>query len=139
MQIDALQTSASALAAQRARMSTIAENLANVGTTRTIEGGPYRRQIARLEAEGPSFASLLTGAAKAGGVRVSVVTDPTPGQRAYVPGHPDADATGFVEMPNVNPIVEMMDLTIATRTYEANVTAIQALKSMAQKALEIGR
>jgi flagellar basal-body rod protein FlgC len=139
MEIDALQISASALAAQRARMTAITENLANANTTRTVEGGPYRRRIARLESETPPFATLLVGRMEPRGVRVSIVPDSSPGRRTYLPGHPDADTAGYVLMPNVNPIHEMTDLMVATRAYEANVTAIQAVKSMAQKALEIGR
>jgi flagellar basal-body rod protein FlgC len=139
MEIDALQISASALAAQRARMTAITENLANANTTRTVQGGPYRRRVARLESETPPFASLLVGRIEPRGVKVSFVSDLTPGRRTYLPGHPDADAEGYVLMPNVNPIQEMTDLMVATRAYEANVTAIQSVKAMAQKALEIGR
>jgi flagellar basal-body rod protein FlgC len=126
--MSSLNISASGLAAQRARLDVIAENLANAETTRTPDGGPYQRQQAVLAAD-PD-----------GGVKVSeVVADPRPPQRVYEPGNPDADAAGYVAMPNVNPVEEMVDLVTATRAYEANVTAFNAGKAMTRKALEIGR
>jgi flagellar basal-body rod protein FlgC len=137
--IDALAISASGLAAQRARLTAVAENLANASTTRTAEGGPYRRRVARIETEAPAFATLLAGQAAPRGVRATIVTEQEPGRRVYLPTHPDADPTGYVEMPNVDPIAEMTDLISATRAYEANVSAIQAHKAMAHKALELGR
>jgi len=137
----AMSISASALSANRVRLNVIAENLANANTTRTENGTPYRRRVTRLESEAPPFASLLPGApgAEGRGVRVAGVTPVGETRRQYMPGHPDADRDGYVELPNVNPVVEMTDMMAATRAYEANVTAIQALKSMAQKALELGR
>ena len=137
--LDPLAVSASALAAQRTRLNVITENLANANTTRMATGGPYQRKVVRFEAEGPAFASLLAGEGKSRGVRVAEVATVPGAVRIYHPGHPDADGSGYVNMPNVNPIVEMTDLMAATRAYEANVSAIQAAKSMAQKALEIGR
>jgi flagellar basal-body rod protein FlgC len=126
--MSSLNISASGLAAQRARLDLIAENLANAETTRTLDGGPYQRQQAVLTADSE------------GGVKVSgIVPDTRPSQRIFEPGHPDADATGYVAMPNVNPVEEMVDLVTATRAYEANVTAFNAGKAMTQKALEIGR
>lgn len=136
---DPLNVSASALSAQRARMNVIAENLANANTTKTAAGGPYRRRVVTLESETPPFAAVLAGASSSGGVRVAGVTEVGSSRLAYLPGHPEANKDGYVEMPDVNPIVEMTDLMAATRAYEANVTAIQAFKSMAQKALELGR
>ena len=136
---DPLSISASALAAQRVRLNVITENLANTNTTRMEGGGPYRRRVARFEADGPAFASLLAGETSGRGVRVAGISTVPGAVRVYHPGHPDADGTGFVDMPNVNPVVEMADLMAATRAYEANVSAIQALKSMSQKALELGR
>lgn len=136
---DPLSISASALAAQRTRMNVIAENLANVDTTRTEAGGPYRRRVTRIESDTPTFARLVTGEPETRGVRVAGVTTIGETRRVYTPGHPDADASGYVDMPNVNAVLEMTDMMAATRAYEANVTAIQALKSMAQKALELGR
>lgn len=135
----AMTISATALSAQRTRLNVIAENLANANTTRTESGGPYRRRAVRLESEAPSFAALLPGEAQLRGVRVGAVTETGDTRRQYMPGHPDADRDGYIEMPNVNPVMEMADMMAATRAYEANVSAIQALKSMAQKALELGR
>ena len=143
----ALAISASALSAQRIRMNVIASNLANATTTRTPEGGPYRRRDVLFEAVpvGESFSGILRAASRDSraslqGVAVQgVVEDPRPFQRVYQPGHPDADAEGYVLLPNVNPLEEMVNLIAATRAYEANVTAINATKAMALKALEIGR
>ncbi len=134
-----LGISASALSAQRTRLNVIAENLANVNTTRTETGGPYRRRVVSLESEAPLFASLLPGEPQLRGVKVGAVTQVQETRRQYDPGHPDADADGMVELPNVNPVMEMTDMLSATRAYEANVTAIQALKSMTLKALDLGR
>lgn len=144
----ALDISASGLSAQRLRLDIVAANLANAGTTRTPSGGPYRRQDVVFEAvEVDRFRDLLRGelatpAAATGeqlGVRVSeVVTDPSPPRMVYDPGHPHANPEGYVAYPNVNPLEEMVNLLDATRAYEANVTAVQAAKSMAMRALEIG-
>lgn len=136
---DPLAISASGLAAQRVRLNVITENLANTSTTRVDGGGPYQRKVARFEADGPAFASLLAGQTQARGVRVASVNTVPGAMRVYHPGHPDADGNGYVDMPNVNPVVEMVDLMAATRAYEANISAIQAVKAMAQKALELGR
>ena len=136
---DPLAISASGLAAQRVRLNVITENLANTSTTRVDGGGPYQRKIARFEADGPAFASLLAGETQSRGVRVASVNTVPGATRVYHPGHPDADGNGYVDMPNVNPVVEMVDLMAATRAYEANISAIQAVKAMAQKALELGR
>ena len=127
--MSSIDVSGSGLSAQRRRLDLIAENLANAETTRTPEGGPYRRQS-------PVFATDLMQ----GGVVVSdVVADPRPPRTVYQPGHPDADAAGYVRMPNVEVVEEMVDMISATRSYEANVTALNAAKSMTRKALEIGR
>jgi len=139
MPSDSIGVSASALAANRTRLNVIAENLANANTTRTAAGGPYRRRIATMESEAPAFSALLTGQDQPRGVRVGAIVEAGATRRAFVPGHPDADTEGYVEMPDINPIAEMTDLMTATRAYEANVSAIQAAKSMATKALEIGR
>ena len=122
-------TSASGMAAERLRLDTIASNLANINTTRTAEGGPYRRLMTVMEA-----------APDGRGVRVArIVQDESPPLLVHNPGHPDADADGNVAMPNVNPLLEMVDMISATRAYEANVAAFNAAKSMAAKALEIGK
>jgi flagellar basal-body rod protein FlgC len=137
---DAFSISASALSANRTRLNVIAENLANAQTTRTADGGPYRRRVVRLESETPSFAHILGGAAlDARGVRVATVQEVRESRRVHMPGHPDADPNGYVDMPNINAVSEMTDLMSVTRAYEANVTAMQAAKAMAQKALELGR
>jgi flagellar basal-body rod protein FlgC len=123
-------------------MNVIADNLANAETSRTPAGGPYRKKDVVFGAQPvPAFAELLNGIKSApGGVEVlAVVESPAPPRRVHRPGHPDADAQGYVALPDINPVIEMVDMIAATRAYEANVTAIQAAKAMAQKALEIGR
>lgn len=136
---DSFRISGSGLTAERVRMDTIANNLANANTTRTEDGGPYRRQMAVFEAVQTD--SRKGQAKKVGhGVRVvGIVDDPSPPRLVYDPQHPDANADGYVEMPNINVVTEMVDLISATRAYEANITAINAAKSMALKALDIGR
>lgn len=127
--------SASAMTAQRFWLERIANNLANATTTRTAEGGAYRREM-------PVFQQLVdaeTGE-KTDGVQVTgVLKDQSELPRVYNPGHPDADETGFVTMPNVNVVTEMVDLIVAQRGYEANITVSNAAKNMMNKALEIGR
>lgn len=130
-----LRVSASGLTAERLRMDTIANNLANANTTRTEAGGPYRRQV-------PIFAALEPEQKPGLGHGVKVVRieeDTNPPRLVFDPHHPDANENGYVEMPNVHVVREMVDLITATRAYEANVTSINATKSMAMKALEIGR
>lgn len=153
----ALETSASGLTAERLRMDIISNNIANANSTRTEDGGPYRRQMAVLGSR-PSFATMLgqaagaqPGAAGSGdpgdpglhvgrGVRVlQVVTDMRPFKVKYDPSHPDADENGYVQLPNVDTVTEMVDLISASRAYEANVTALNAFKSMVTSALQIGR
>lgn len=130
---DALNVSASALTAQRLRMDTIASNLANANTTRTDKGTAYRRQMVVFE----SKPADVPGKPEAG-VHVSeIVEDKSPFRLVYDPEHPDANAQGYVAYPNVNPVSEMTDMISATRSYEANVTVVQAIKSAASKALEI--
>jgi flagellar basal-body rod protein FlgC len=142
---DALEISASGLTAERLRMDVTAENLANAQTTRGADGQPYRRkEVVLAERQGPgSFGAALhgaMGAKQAGGVEVAAIAqDQTPLKQVYDPGHPDADADGYVQMPNVDPVAEMVDLISAQRAYEANVTAMQAAKSMFAKTLELLR
>lgn len=140
-----LDISASALTAERTRMNLISSNLANANSTRTAEGGPYKRKDAVFAAEpvAESFSSVLKKAGrredpKQVGV-VQISEDQSPPRLQYDPTHPDADAKGYVALPNVNVVEEMADMIAATRTYEANVTAAQAAKSMALKTLELGR
>ncbi|MBS3898522.1 MAG: flagellar basal body rod protein FlgC [Dethiobacter sp.] len=130
----AMQISSSGLTAERFRLDLIANNIANAHSTRTEDGGPYRRRSA-------VFAEQMDAARRnRQGVRVvSVSEDQTPPRLVYEPGHPDADAAGYVAYPNVNVIQEMVDMITATRAYEANVTSLNAAKSMFLKALEIGR
>jgi flagellar basal-body rod protein FlgC len=139
-----MNVSASALTAERTRMNLISSNLANANATRTPEGGPYKRKDAVFTAtplDNP-FARALNSAAgkEVRQVEVSrVVEDQSPPRMQFDPSHPDANPEGYVAMPNVNVMEEMADMISATRTYEANVTAVQAAKSMALKTLEIGR
>lgn len=129
--------SASGISAQRARMDVIANNIANADSTRTPEGGPYRRQKVTFQ----SVYQQVTGnRSVASGVAVqSVAEDPTDYRMVYDPGHPDADETGYVKMPNVNVVEEMVDMISATRAYEANVTAMNATKSMVASGIELGK
>ena len=139
--------SGSALTAERLRLDVIANNIANANTTRTAQGGPYRRQTVVFAPRGEQVQWMFPGmeAGKAGefkgrGVRVVGITqDSSPFKRMYNPGHPDADASGYVSLPNVNTVTEMVDLMAATRAYEANVAAIGAARQMAQRALEMGK
>lgn len=127
--------SASGLTAQRLRMDTIANNIANIETTRTPEGGPYRRQIPLFAPRQPDESGK-----PGGGVRVqALLQDQSPFKRVYEPSHPDADEEGYVLMPNVELVKEMVNMIDASRAYEANVTALNTAKDMAQRALEIGR
>lgn len=139
-----LRISASGLAAQRMRMNTISSNIANINTTRTPEGGPYRRKDVVFEAmpDGRNFGDMVKTAPNDNFQRVQV-TDVVVDQKApmlkYEPDHPDANAEGYVAYPNINMMEEMANMIQATRSYEANVSAIQASKDMAMSAIEIGR
>lgn len=147
---NALNASASALTAQRLRMDVISSNIANAQTTRATvneegEYEPYRRKMVTLEPGHHNFKSFLQKAEQsnqgfASGVKVSrIIEDQEPFKLAYNPAHPDADESGFVHLPNVDPLKEMVDLMSATRSYEANITSLNATKSMLMKALEIGK
>jgi flagellar basal-body rod protein FlgC len=149
---DALNISGSGLSAERLRMDVTAENLANAQSTRGANGQPYRRKEVVLQAvDGTdNFAQALaaangspapsTTAGQPGGVEVAAIADdPTPGQRVYDPGHPDADRNGYVTMPNVDSVTEMVDLISESRAYEANTTAMQSAKTMYSKTLDILR
>ena len=132
-----MDLSASGLSAQRRRMETVSSNLANANTTRTPDGGPYRRRDVVFEAvKAPSFADALGAAVRE--VRVAqVYEDQSPGRVRYEPGHPDSDDQGYVTYPNVEPVVEMVNLLGAARSYEANLTVIEATKALMIRALEI--
>jgi len=145
---DALNVSATGLTAERLRMDVTAENLANAQTTRGADGQPYRRkEVVLSEVSSGGFGSQLAKAVGAGsagtqpgGVEVTGITqDQTPGKLVYDPGHPDADAEGYVRMPNVDTVAEMVDLISASRAYEANVTAMTAAKQMFSKTLDLLR
>jgi flagellar basal-body rod protein FlgC len=138
----ALDISISGVNAERITMELIASNLANINTTRTIYGGPYRRRVPVLGEKPLSFANELSKAEKkimgGGGVEVvDVVEDTTPFPKVYKPGHPDADEQGFVSLPNVNMSDEMVDLVYTSRIYEANITAFNATKKMMQDTLQL--
>jgi flagellar basal-body rod protein FlgC len=141
----ALDISASGLNAQRRRLEVISSNLANANTTRTAEGGPYRRRDLVFETTPveTGFNATLENAIEdqtARGVEVTAVyEDETPFNKKYDPSHPDADAEGFVLMPNVNPVEEMVNMLSATRSFEASVQSINTIKEIARKSLEIGR
>jgi flagellar basal-body rod protein FlgC len=139
----ALSVGASGMAAQRARAEVLVENLANAETTRTPEGGPYRRKDLVFESstvESP-FASVFSSELQSlSGVAVSgVITDMSDPERRYVPGHPDADKDGYVAFPKINPAEDMVDLMGAARSYGANVAAISAVKDMIQRSLDLAR
>lgn len=143
-----IDASASGLTAERLRMDVISNNIANSNTTRTDRGGAYRRRYVVFEPrerEPKTFEQTLMKAVGLSrqtgeGVRaVQIAEDDTPGPLVYDPGHPDANADGYVERPNVNIVSEMVDMITAQRAYEANTTAINAAKAMASKALEIGK
>ena len=174
----ALNISGSALTAQRLRLDIVSENISNIDTTRTVEGGPYRRKVVQFQAVNSGtfrtalgnavernlnvninrnidrkivdsrlsdrrysrIDELMTARGTDGGVIVSsIIEDETPFKTVWDPTHPDADEFGYVRMPNVELIKEVVDAMSASRSYEANVTAINAIKLMASKALEVGR
>lgn len=136
-----LEVSGSALAAERWRAEVVSANMANAETTRTPQGGAYHRQLVVFRARPmPRFPMLLAGLhkAQAEGVRVDrIVADTSPMPQRYQPGHPDADSSGYVTYPNVNPVMEMTDLLSAVRAYQLNASAVQAAKNMIQQSLQI--
>lgn len=140
----AFDISASGMTAERFRIDTIAENIANINTTRTENGEPYRRKIVTFgEKSVTPFSSYYESArarAVGNGVKVTSVREDTETDfvKQYDPSHPDADENGYVSYPNVNTVTEMTNLIDATRAYEANTTAFEATKSMVQAALKIG-
>lgn len=145
---NAMNNSASALTAQRLRMDVVSSNVANAETTRATvnENGeyePYRRKMVEMAPQDKSFQSFLNkaqGTGSASGVEVTnIVEDEDPFKTEYNPNHPDANDEGYVELPNVDPLKEMVDLMSTTRSYEANVTSLNASKGMLMKALEIGK
>lgn len=132
-----LAISGSALSAQKLRLDLVANNIANINTTRTEEGGPYRKHMPVFEEK---LQETMEEGFKGRGVKVSaIIQDDSPPRLEYNPEHPDANEEGFVAMPNINIVDEMVDMITATRAYQANVTALETAKQMALKALEIGR
>ncbi len=141
--LDSFKVAASGLSAERLRINVISSNIANINTTRTPEGGPYKRKDVVFEAvplEKKSFDNALDRSMESVEVQVKkIVEDPRPPIMKYDPGHPDADENGYVKYPNINIMEEMVNLINASRSYEANVTTMKATKSMAMKALDILR
>lgn len=136
------EISASALKAQQIRLNTISSNLANVETSSTPEGGPYKRKSVYFQSQPLSFEDQLNDSKRSliSGVKVTeIIEDQEEPQNIYNPSHPDANDAGYVAMPNISVLKEMVDMTSATRAYEANATVVKSAKRMALKALEIGR
>jgi flagellar basal-body rod protein FlgC len=141
----ALTVSATGMSAQRTRAALLVENIANSETTRTPEGGPYRRKDAIFTTQdvGSAFGTEMDaqmGGSQLSGVRVAGITvDTRDPEKRYMPGHPDADASGYVSIPRVNPAEDMVDLVSANRSYQANVSAMSAVKDMIQKSIDLLR
>jgi flagellar basal-body rod protein FlgC len=136
-----LQVSASGMAAQRTRAEMLVENMANSETTRTPEGGPYRRKdvVFTSDVEASPFSAVFQNELSQG-VRVAdVTTDDRPPELRYIPGHPDADANGYVAFPHMNPAEEMVDLLSATRSYQGNIAAMGAVKDMINRSIDLMR
>ena len=138
-----LEVSGSALTAERQRAEVVTSNLANQQTTRTSEGGPYRRQLVVFHARRmPRFPLLLAGLSSSAGKGVEVeqvVSDPRPPVERYQPGHPDADSKGYVAYPAIDPVEETADLLGAVRAYELNASAVQSIKAMIQQSVDLLR
>jgi flagellar basal-body rod protein FlgC len=138
----AIAVGASGMSAQRARAELLVENLANAETTRTPQGGPYRRKDVVFETSpvAEEFSSIFVREVNTSGVAVAgVITDTSDPDRRYLPGHPDADPDGYVAFPRINPAEDMVDLMSAARGYEANVAAITAVKDMIQRSIDLLR
>lgn len=135
----AIAVSASGMAAERTRAELLVENLANAETTRTPEGGPYRRKDAVFASQpmATSFASLFESHLQEGVAVAGISVDTRDPERRYLPGHPDADANGYVAFPRINPAEDMVDLTGAARGFEANVAAISAVKDMIMRSIDL--
>ena len=138
----ALSIAASGMSAQRTRAELLVENMANAETTRTPEGGPYRRKDAVFTTAEPevAFSAVLESELHPAGVAVSEITvDQRDPERRYLPGHPDASADGYVAFPRLNPAEEIVDLMSASRGYQANVSAMSAVKDMIQRSIDLFR
>ncbi|VAX17765.1 Flagellar basal-body rod protein FlgC [hydrothermal vent metagenome] len=137
----AMKISSSGMSLQRSRMNVISSNLANINTTRTPEGGPYRRKMivaGAVPVESSAFEKNLGASLKEVKV-LAIKEDKSPPRMVYDPSHPDADERGYVAMPNVNMMEEMLDMINASRAYEANASAVNNAKTMATRAIEMGR
>lgn len=139
-----MDVSASGMAAERQRAEILVQNIANADTTRTSEGGPYRRRDVVFESTevGSSFSTMLGSQMEQAGTGVSVaqvVTDSGPPDMRYMPGHPDADKDGYVAFPRINPAEDMVDLLDSSRSYQANVAAVSAVKDMIQRSIDLFR
>src|SRR5258708_5348992 len=136
-----MQVSASGMAAQRTRAELLVENMANAETTRTPEGGPYRRKdvVFSSEIQSSPFSAVFQSEFSTGVSVSDVIQDQRDPERRYVPGHPDADSNGYVAFPRMNPAEEMVDLLNASRSYQGNVAAISALKDMINRSIDILR
>ena len=138
--LSALRISASGLAAERLRVNLASSNLANAESTRGPDGKPYQRLDPVMQAVPFGDELAMAGGGQPMGVEVArVAQDQAPGRRVFDPSHPDADEQGFVTLPNVNPIHEVVNLMSASRAYDANASAVETLKTMAQRALDIAR
>jgi flagellar basal-body rod protein FlgC len=141
----ALTVSATGMEAQRTRAALLVENIANSETTRTPEGGPYRRKDAVFTTQdvgsafGTEMDAQLAGSTLSGVKVASIMVDKSEPEKRYMPGHPDADANGYVSMPKLNPAEDMVDLIEANRSYQANVSAMTAVKDMIQKSIDLLR
>jgi flagellar basal-body rod protein FlgC len=136
-----LSVSASGMSAQRTRAELLVQNLANSETTRTPEGGPYKRRDAVFTTEDQTspFSAVFQNEISTGVGVAEVVEDDRPGERRYVPGHPDADKDGYVSFPNINPAEDMVDLMSASRAFTSNVSAIAAIKDMIHRSIDLMR
>jgi flagellar basal-body rod protein FlgC len=139
---NSLSVSASGMTAERQRAEVLVENIANADTTRTANGGPYRRQDVVFQSQDVTspFASIFDSqmSSQGAGVGISqIITDQSEPDRRYMPGHPDADQDGYVSYPKVNPAEDMVDLLGASRSYQANVSAISAVKDMIQRSIDL--
>jgi flagellar basal-body rod protein FlgC len=136
----AVSVAASALSAERTRIEVAVSNIANAESTRGADGKPYRRRDVVLTTDTVQSFDAALGTASATGVKVAaIVEDKAPARRVFDPSHPDADKEGFVELPNVNPAVEMVDMVGASRAYQANLTAINLIRDLVSRSLELGK
>jgi flagellar basal-body rod protein FlgC len=137
--LGAISAGASALNVERTRIEVAVSNMANAESTRSADGGPYRRRDVMLAADAPTFDDNLTQAGAVGVKVTGIVQDQTPFRRRYEPSHPDADADGFVALPNVDASQEMVDMVGAARAYQANIAAITMIRDLVNRSLDLGK